>query len=272
MRLLVIGGCGFLGCNFIRYFLGHYHAGFITNVDLEMHPGNHQNLNEVPATYHERYEFFHADVRSPDAMNDIFSRHRYFAVIHFASETSVAAIPTVLEIATRHRVDRIVHATSENSAVLASLAAATSASDLESITLCSTSVYGPNQWALAPLPTRIRHLLEGSSTAAETCNDWLHVDDFCSAIMAVMLSGSPGMTYVAGPDHSIPNHLLESWILTAVEQRAQVSHDESNPLPQPLDDSAALRDAVEWRPIIHPKDGIRDVVYWYLYFRARLLP
>jgi len=273
MRLLVIGGCGFVGCNFIRYVLGHYHAEFITNLDAEIHPGNRQNLNEVPATYGERYEFFHANVGCANSMEKILSRHRYFAVIHFASESSIQAVPALMEMAARHHVRRIVHVVSDSTELLPRLVAANSqTSDTESMILWCDCAFGPNQWALAPLPTRIRRLLEGNSGGEEFQHDWLHVDDLCSAIMSVMLEGSSGGVYSAGPDHAIPDQLLEKWILSAVERRRCESTESGDSLPPAQTDSSALRHAVDWRPIVKPQDGIRDVVYWYLYYRARLLP
>jgi dTDP-glucose 4,6-dehydratase len=273
MRLLVIGGCGFLGCNFIRYVLGHYHAEFITNVDAEIHPGNHQNLNEVPAAFGERYEFFHTDIRSAESMAEILSHHRYFAVIHFASQSSVSEIQSLIETAARHRVKRIVHVVSGAPELIPPLVESTAQPlDIESMVLTSGSVYGPNQWALAPLPTRIRRILEGASSATGPLQDWLHVDDLCSAIMSVMLEGEPGEIYSVGPDDAIPDTVLEEWILSAVERSPTESNCPTHPLPAAVGDSSKLRGSVHWRPIVKPRDGIRDVVRWYLYYRARLIP
>ena len=57
MRLLVTGGCGFIGSNFIRFALQHYGPAFITNVDALTYAGNPANLTGVAEQFGERYEF-----------------------------------------------------------------------------------------------------------------------------------------------------------------------------------------------------------------------
>ena len=57
MRLLVTGGCGFIGSNFIRHVLDHYGPAMITNVDALTYAGNPANLAGVAETHGERYEF-----------------------------------------------------------------------------------------------------------------------------------------------------------------------------------------------------------------------
>ena len=51
MRLLVTGGCGFIGSNFIRYVLEHYGPAMITNVDALTYAGNPANLDGVAASF-----------------------------------------------------------------------------------------------------------------------------------------------------------------------------------------------------------------------------
>ena len=47
MRILVTGGCGFIGSNFIRYILQHYKPAYVTNVDVLTYAGNLANLDGV---------------------------------------------------------------------------------------------------------------------------------------------------------------------------------------------------------------------------------
>ena len=47
MRLLITGGCGFIGSNFVRFVLGHYQQEIVTNVDLLTYAGNPDNLAGV---------------------------------------------------------------------------------------------------------------------------------------------------------------------------------------------------------------------------------
>src|SRR4051795_6673956 len=55
MRILVTGGCGFIGSNFIRYILEHYKPTYITNVDVLTYAGNLANLDGVTEEYGDRY-------------------------------------------------------------------------------------------------------------------------------------------------------------------------------------------------------------------------
>ena len=87
MRLLVTGGCGFIGSNFIHYILEHYGPEFISNVDALTYAGNAANLEGLAERYGNRYEFFHADIANADLMDEIMSKHRFYAVINFAAES-----------------------------------------------------------------------------------------------------------------------------------------------------------------------------------------
>ncbi len=86
MRLLVTGGCGFIGSNFIRYILEHYAPEFISNVDALTYAGYRENTADLAAQYGERYEFFKADIANADQMDELMTKHGFYAVINFAAE------------------------------------------------------------------------------------------------------------------------------------------------------------------------------------------
>ena len=89
MRLLVTGGCGFIGSNFIRYVLEHYQPESVTNVDLLTYAGSLVTTADFPLRFGERYEFIRADIADQEAIRQIMSRHSYYAVINFAAESHV---------------------------------------------------------------------------------------------------------------------------------------------------------------------------------------
>src|SRR5438128_11387525 len=89
MRILVTGGCGFIGSNFIRYILQHYKPAYVTNVDALTYAGNLANLDGVVEEHGERYEFFKADIANADAMDALTLEHQFFATVNFAADSHV---------------------------------------------------------------------------------------------------------------------------------------------------------------------------------------
>src|SRR5207249_12137210 len=89
MRILVTGGCGFIGSNFIRYILQHYKPAYVTNVDVLTYAGNIANLDGVVEKHGERYAFFKADIANVDLMHALMTDHRCYALINFAADSPV---------------------------------------------------------------------------------------------------------------------------------------------------------------------------------------
>src|SRR5947209_17561193 len=89
MRILVTGGCGFIGSNFIRYILQHYKPAFVTNVAVLTYAGNPANLNGVVEEHGERYEFFKADIANADDVDALMTEHRVYELMNFAEESHV---------------------------------------------------------------------------------------------------------------------------------------------------------------------------------------
>ena len=89
--ILVTGGAGFIGCNFIHYLFGK--AGFegrVVNLDALTYAGNPESLADIDASLGgKRYFFEKADIRDKDAVAAVFARHSPDAVVHFAAESHV---------------------------------------------------------------------------------------------------------------------------------------------------------------------------------------
>ena len=83
--LLVTGGAGFIGSNFIRHILGRHPGVRVINLDKLTYAGNLENLRDVEAD--PRYEFVHGDIRDRDLVTRLFPRVQ--GVVHFAAETHV---------------------------------------------------------------------------------------------------------------------------------------------------------------------------------------
>jgi dTDP-glucose 4,6-dehydratase len=124
MRLLVTGGAGFIGSNFIRYWLGRYPRDELVNVDALTYAGDPASLQDVERGHDHQYTFVRADISDSDAVSRIFGRHRPEVVVNFAAEshnsravldptifvrTNVLGTQTLLESARRGGVSRFHH-------------------------------------------------------------------------------------------------------------------------------------------------------------------
>jgi dTDP-glucose 4,6-dehydratase len=199
-KILVTGGAGFIGSNFVRMLLlGSDHE--IVNVDALTYAGNLENLTDVEK--HQRNTFVRADIADPVAMDAVFAEHRPDVVVHFAAEshvdrsvidatafvrTNVTGTQVLLDKSRIYAVKRFVHVSTDE--VYGSLgawgyfteetpmqanspySASKAASDLLVraavhthhmdciITRCSNN-YGPYQFPEKLIPLMIANALEG---------------------------------------------------------------------------------------------------------------
>ena len=124
MRLLVTGGAGFIGSNFIRLMLGENPAVEITNLDKLTYAGNLENLADT--AHDPRYRFLRGDICDPEAVAQAIEGCQ--AVVNFAAETHVdrsigdpasflqtdiLGVHVLLEAAMRARVERFVQVSTD---------------------------------------------------------------------------------------------------------------------------------------------------------------
>ncbi len=89
-NLLITGGCGFIGTNFIRYLLEESDfTGRVINVDKITYAGNPENLTDIEERFPERYRFVKADICDRAKMAEVFDAYEIDAVCHFAAESHV---------------------------------------------------------------------------------------------------------------------------------------------------------------------------------------
>ncbi len=89
-NILVTGGCGFIGVNFIRFLLANdAFQGRIINVDKLTYAGNPESLEEITEKHPERYFFEKADICDANRLDRIFETYQIDAVAHFAAESHV---------------------------------------------------------------------------------------------------------------------------------------------------------------------------------------
>jgi len=200
VKLLVTGGLGFIGSNFIRHMLNTHPECTITNLDAITYAGNPANLVDIKKD--PRYSFVQGNICDRQIVNSVFSHHAIDTVVHFAAEshvdrsihdssafvkTNVLGTQTLLETALHHKCLRFVHISTDE--VYGSTAkesfketdmlnpsspysASKAASDLLAyaffityglpviITRCSNN-YGPYQFPEKLIPLFVTNLLDG---------------------------------------------------------------------------------------------------------------
>lgn len=119
MKILVTGGAGFIGSNFIRYILSAEDGVEVANYDLLTYAGNLANLSDVEKDC--RYKFVKGDIADYAAVDKLFAEERFELVINFAAEshvdrsildarafvqTNIMGTQVLLDAARRHEVKR----------------------------------------------------------------------------------------------------------------------------------------------------------------------
>lgn len=86
-NILVTGGAGFIGSNFIPYFLERHQDYNVINLDALTYAGNLENLSEVKSN--SRHKFVKGDICDRSLVESLFSQYNFDGVIHFAAESHV---------------------------------------------------------------------------------------------------------------------------------------------------------------------------------------
>ncbi|MFD2566656.1 dTDP-glucose 4,6-dehydratase [Pseudotenacibaculum haliotis] len=85
--ILVTGGAGFIGSNFVPYFLESHQEVHLVNLDLLTYAGDLNNLKEIED--HPRYTFVHGDICDRELVTSLFEQYNFEGVLHFAAESHV---------------------------------------------------------------------------------------------------------------------------------------------------------------------------------------
>jgi dTDP-glucose 4,6-dehydratase len=308
MRLLVTGGAGFIGSNFVRRIVDGTFSGIsqVTVLDKLTYAGTLENLEILPAN---SFEFIRGDISDPGLVSDLVKLND--AIVNFAAEshvdrsitgardfieTNVLGVQNLLAAALTNEVKTFVQISTDevygtiskgswdedfpllpNSPYSASKASAdlicrsyhrTFGMDVR-VTRCSNN-YGPYQFPEKIIPLFITNLIEGKKVPLYgkglNVRDWLHVDDHCQGIFAVLTAGKPGNIYNIGGGRELTNRELTDLILrkfsrdeSSIEYVAdRLGHD----LRYSVSHEKITRE-LGYQPKIQFEEGLEQTIEWY---------
>jgi len=252
MKLLVTGGLGFIGSNFILNVLKNTNFE-ILNVDAEFYGSNHYNLIEVENS--PKYSFVKGDITDKKLMENLISKCD--CVVNFAAEShvdrsildpspflnsNIFGTFTILDII-KNQKKRLVHVSTDEvyGTILQGSAtektrfnpsspySATKASaellinsyvktyGVDAVITRCTNNYGPRQFNEKLIPKTIGLCDENKKIpvygTGTSIRDWIHVEDHCKAIMLVLEKGKGGESYNISSSNEVDNLTLVTKIL-----------------------------------------------------------
>lgn len=89
MKVLVTGGCGFIGSNFIKHLLENKLVSRVVNVDCQTYAGRGRNLEHMGLDRNPGYSLYVQDISEQGGIEEIFQREKPQMVFNFAAESHV---------------------------------------------------------------------------------------------------------------------------------------------------------------------------------------
>jgi dTDP-glucose 4,6-dehydratase len=317
-KILITGGAGFIGSNFIRYLIKKKPQIEILNFDALTYAGNLENLRLIKKNPH--YTFIKGNICDKLPLKSAVQNFLPDVIVNFAAEThvdrsiqdpdifiqtNIVGVQNLLKVCLDNNILRYIQVSTDE--VYGSLgesglftesspldphspySASKASADLLTkayhdtygfpaiITRCSNN-YGPYQFPEKFIPLIILCCLAGKEIPIYgdglNIRDWIHVDDHCAAIDAVIEKGAAGEIYNIGANNQMTNiSMVRSIIqvLSAMHPEKKISEDlityvEDRPGHDRryAIDSTKIRKNLGWRPAIRFEEGLRKTIQWYL--------
>ena len=258
MKLLVTGGLGFIGSNFILKILNERQKNSVVNVDAELFGSNHQNLESIKN--HDNYRFVKGNITNRHLMEDLISECD--AVVNFAAESfvdrsiadanpflvsNIRGTFTVLDIIREQKKRLVQISTDEVFGSLESTTAkensrfnpsspyaATKAAaellvnsyivtyDCDCVITRCTNNYGSRQFPEKLIPKTLILANQNKKVPiygeGKNIRDWIFVDDHCEAVYKVLLKGKSGESYNISANNEVDNLTIVKKILEILDK------------------------------------------------------
>ena len=127
-KVLVTGGCGFIGTNLVRHILSALSDWSVVNLDLLTYAGNLENTAGLEDAYPGRYFFIRGDIADPEMVQSVFETHKIDLVLNLAAEshvdrsiesasifirTNVLGVQVLLDTALKYKAERLLHVSTD---------------------------------------------------------------------------------------------------------------------------------------------------------------
>src|SRR5690349_300848 len=302
--ILVTGGAGFIGANFVLDWLAQSREPLV-NLDKLTYAGNLRSLASLAGD--ARHAFVRGDIGDAGQLRALLDHHRPRAIVNFAAETHVdrsirgpaafidtnvvgtfALLESTDEVYGSLAADDPAFCEATPFAPNSPYAASKASSDhlvrawhhtygLPTLTTNCSNNYGPLQFPEKLIPLMIVNALAGKPLPVYgdggNVRDWLYVGDHCSAIRAVLAHGRPGETYNVGGNAEMANIDVVRTICRLIDARrpnAQCERLITYVTDRPghdrryAIDATRLRRDLGWSPAETFESGMRRTVDWYL--------
>ena len=275
MKILVTGGAGFIGGNFVHHMVNKYPDYEIVNLDLLTYAGNLETLK--PVENKPNYKFVKGDIADRPFIMGLFEKEKFDIVVNFAAEshvdrsiedpgifvqTNVLGTTTLLDASKAFGVKRYHQVSTDE--VYGDLPL--DRPDLfftETTPLHTSSPYSSSK-ASADLFVMAYHRTYGNGA---NVRDWLHVSDHCAAIDLIIHNGRVGEVYNVGGHNERTNLEVVKTILKALNKpeslikyvKDRPGHDMRYAI-----DPTKLETELGWKPQYTFDTGIQQTIQWYL--------
>lgn len=303
MTVLVTGGAGFIGSNFLHHLINCTSEEIVCIDNLTYAADG----NNVP----ENVRLYVTDIANKNSCEFIFKKHKPSTVFHFAAEshvdnsikdctpfihTNVNGTVNLLNLSLKYQVEKFIHISTDevygsveegyftensNYSPRNPYSASKAASDHfvmayhntyglpTVITNCSNN-YGPRQYLEKMIPKTITNLLEGKKVPVygdgKQVRDWLYVQDHCEALIEVWLKGRIGQKYNIGGECEVRNIDVVRMILDYMnmkEDMIEYVEDRPGHDRRYSTDITKIRHELKWSPKVSLNEGLEKTIEWY---------
>jgi dTDP-glucose 4,6-dehydratase len=290
-KVMVTGGAGFIGSNFVRYLLGEQPDVQIINLDALTYAGSLENLRNLPDP--QRHTFVHGDICDRRLIDQIIHENRQAWIVDRILPLEQVRFHHIStdEVFGSLKPDEAAFSETTQYAPNSPYAASKASSDHlvrayhhtfglpVSITNCSNN-YGPYQFPEKLIPLMILNATRGINLPVygdgQQIRDWLYVSDHCEAIWRVIEDGQPGETYNVGGNNQPANltvvHTLCDFLDDLMPDSDFVPHksliqyvaDRPGHDRRYAMDINKIRNELGWQPRESIESGLLKTVTWYL--------